>query len=166
MKKVFLIVFVLLTLLSCNKDKLPKATQTGANTFGCKVNGKIYLPKNSSALFASDPIHVDNSPTLGFIISGSQNNGTNQLSYTVQIQAPYITSTGTYDLKTYPYGEYSLDNSPHQFFKTNQSYSGQLTITRCDNGNKIYSGTFFFTAIDNATGQTVKVTDGRFDVKK
>lgn len=40
----------LLTASGCKKnklselDKLPPATQTGANTFGCLVNGKAYLP--------------------------------------------------------------------------------------------------------------------------
>ena len=46
-----LIVFTFLLLIasSCkkesNKDKLPPATQTGENTFGCLVNGKVFVPK-------------------------------------------------------------------------------------------------------------------------
>lgn len=52
------------------------------------------------------------------------------------------------------------------WYTTDSSYVGKLTITRCDNINHIYSGTFFFTAIDPNTGKTVNVTDGRFDVKE
>lgn len=46
-----LIVFTFLLLIasSCkkdaNKDKLPPATQTGENTFGCLINGEVYIPK-------------------------------------------------------------------------------------------------------------------------
>ena len=45
---------LLIILFSCNKDddkpadpvdQLPPATQTGANTVGCLVNGKTFLPK-------------------------------------------------------------------------------------------------------------------------
>jgi hypothetical protein len=28
-------------------DKLPPATQTGANTFGCMVDGKAFMPRKS-----------------------------------------------------------------------------------------------------------------------
>ena len=28
-------------------DQLPPETQTGANTFGCLVNGKVFIPKDS-----------------------------------------------------------------------------------------------------------------------
>jgi len=50
--KILLYACLLLTLCSSsckkennNEDQLPPATQTEANTFGCKINGKIYVPK-------------------------------------------------------------------------------------------------------------------------
>ena len=55
MKKLIILLFTTFTLSSCNKDednnskteleKLPPATQTGANTAGCLVNGVAFLPK-------------------------------------------------------------------------------------------------------------------------
>lgn len=44
--------------VSCKKEstsqdelaKLPPATQTGANTFGCLVNGKAFMPKGSTGI--------------------------------------------------------------------------------------------------------------------
>jgi hypothetical protein len=30
-----------------SKEQLPAITQTGANTFGCYVNGEIFLPRGS-----------------------------------------------------------------------------------------------------------------------
>jgi len=31
----------LLFIISCRKEKLPKLTEEGKNTFGCKINGRI-----------------------------------------------------------------------------------------------------------------------------
>src|SRR5687768_7102625 len=33
---------------SCKKDKLTKETQEGLNTYSCKVNGDVFLPKKQS----------------------------------------------------------------------------------------------------------------------
>ena len=43
---------------SCKKeheDTLPPATQTGAGTFGCKINGKIFIPKGSNGNGTPNP---------------------------------------------------------------------------------------------------------------
>ncbi len=44
-------VISLFTFSQCKKNKneepqLPPETTTGANTFGCKVNGKVFVPKD------------------------------------------------------------------------------------------------------------------------
>ncbi|MCW3074373.1 MAG: hypothetical protein JWP69_1442 [Flaviaesturariibacter sp.] len=50
---------LMLTSVSCKKDKdndkLPPITQNGANTFGCLVNGKVWLPKGYSTNGAPNP---------------------------------------------------------------------------------------------------------------
>ena len=66
MKKLLpLIIFLICSLIisvtmgSCLKglfdEKLPKATQTGANTFGCKIDGKSWIPDGTHDLFVSIP---------------------------------------------------------------------------------------------------------------
>jgi hypothetical protein len=61
----------------------------------------------------------------------------------------------------------------YQVFPCNQLFSeyltsitstGELTLKKFDTVNQIASGTFWFTAVNN-NGDTVKVTDGRFDVR-
>jgi len=54
MRKINLILLIILPLLAlqCNKDpepieQLPEATQTGKNTFGCLVDGEVWLPKGN-----------------------------------------------------------------------------------------------------------------------
>ena len=55
MKKLLLLLLTTFALSCCNKDddkpiaeidKLPPATQTGANTVGCLLDGKAFLPGN------------------------------------------------------------------------------------------------------------------------
>lgn len=49
--KYLLLVIPLALLLGCKKtspapaDQLPPATQTGANTFGCLLNGQVWTPQ-------------------------------------------------------------------------------------------------------------------------
>lgn len=166
MKQFLLIAACLcLLLVSCRKDRLTKATDTGANTFSCKVNGTVFLPKSSS-LFSSDPVFVSNLPINGFIVQGSQNNGSDGFSYSIAIAMPYLTRSGTYELTDYPYGEYRVKVSGGARYRTNPSHTGTVTITRCDLTNRIYSGTFALTAVDDSTGKTIAITKGRFDVKE
>ncbi len=65
-----LFLFVSFTLiLSCKKNGLTKATQNGANTFSCKVDGNTYIAELSAFSFARSPIAVFNFQQDGFSIS-------------------------------------------------------------------------------------------------
>jgi hypothetical protein len=144
---------------------LPEATQVGANTFGCKVDGVVFLPKKSSFSNVS-PLLVSNSHYDGFLLEISHIGFPNDLNYAISLALPQFLSTvGAFDLKNFPFGQYVIKTAPGARYRTNYIYSGQLTITRCDTLHKIYSGTFYFTGLDTATGKTVQVTDGRFDLK-
>ena len=63
MKNILIItMLMLLCAASCkkdnkNEDQLPPATQTGANTFGCLVNGKVFVPKGYGSTGRPNP-HV------------------------------------------------------------------------------------------------------------
>jgi hypothetical protein len=50
-------------------------------------------------------------------------------------------------------------------YMTSSMHTGKVQFTRIDTINRIVSGTFEFSAIDKNTGKTIKVTDGRFDIK-
>ena len=53
-----LAIAITLIFASCkkeNEDTLPPATQTGAGTFGCRINGKVYVPKGNSGTGAPNP---------------------------------------------------------------------------------------------------------------
>ena len=66
----------------------------------------------------------------------------------------------TNDIKGQAYGGYVVDYPPYY---TNSTYTGELYLSKFDTIQQIASGTFYFTAIKSA-GDTVKVTNGRFDM--
>ena len=46
------LLFIAFTFINCSnnddpQDQLPPITQTGANTFGCLVNGQVFVPKDA-----------------------------------------------------------------------------------------------------------------------
>jgi hypothetical protein len=175
------IVFSLLTLCfvlqSCNKDddssndSLPPATQTGANTVGCLVNGEVFLPKNEGI----NPVVVVNYEFFNgeffFGLTFKDQRGT--IDEIVSLGTGYITLeeniTYILDKNTTDDGDYvggggayrpsNLDNGQ---YLTTSSVTGELTISRLDLSNSIISGTFWFDAI-NEQGEIVEIRDGRFD---
>jgi len=169
-KKWILILFTAYTVcmsLSCKKDKLTKATQTGANTFSCKIDGVIFKPSESGGFFSGNPLIVNNWPIDGFTIRARKyKDDNNSVPRNVILKLSYLKTIGSYPLITYPYGQYEIDYSGGPVYRTDATHTGTVTITRCDTVNQIYSGTFSFTAIDKNTNNVVKVTDGRFDVKQ
>jgi len=87
------------------------------------------------------------------------------------LENPFISTPGTYILKADNpnRGVYQLSIvgvAGSGWYTTDNLNTGVLNITRCDLSNRIFSGTFSFTAKNNSTSETVNVTDGRFDLKE
>ena len=160
---------VLLTTLSCNKDGLTKATHKGANTFSCKVNGKIFKPISVGGLFNDNPVlSIRNNAEYDFGIDADNQ----ETSESIDLENPFIKKTGVYKFQAdhpnrgiYTYNIIVNINDPG-VYTTDSTDTGELTITHCDTINHIYSGTFYFTAKDPNTGKAISVTDGRFDLKE
>jgi hypothetical protein len=62
-------------------------------------------------------------------------------------------------------GGYQLLKCSQSFeeYLTNDQVTGQLNLKKFGTLNQIASGIFWFTAV-NGNGDSVKITDGRFDV--
>ena len=160
--------FILSINLCCNKDKLTKATQTGANTFSCKIDGVVFKSSESAGLFGSPPVTVYNYPGDFFTLLGKYyGDRSDPISTYISLSLTHLENTGTYKLNVYPnQSVYVIDYSGGPVYQTDSTHTGIVNITRCDNLNSIYSGTFSFSAIDKNTGKVIKVTDGRFDAKQ
>ncbi len=181
-KKAWLLYVCLLTLFAgcskCNKtispndaSSLPPATQVGAYTFGCMLNGQPWTPVGrQSILVAANPSANYEPDYRGGAFSVSADIYSSQ-----PVRLKEYISVGGIGINRV--GEYNLSNSSilFQYADVAQGisyYSDEdiasnckLVITKLDLTNKIIAGTFSFTLEKKDTGKKVTVTDGRFDMK-
>lgn len=148
-------------------EKLPPITQTGANTFGCLLNGKAWLPKDN---FGQPTFELDVDPTFGngiFVLSAVRyETGSNSTSFSIGSVA--CTNSGNYNIEL-PNQNFSYSSTLLGCSFTHNSNNvyrkGSFTITRYDLANRIFSGTFDFTIYKQGCGDTLYFTNGRFDKK-
>ena len=184
MKKLILFFLTTLSLSCCSKDddrtpveKLPAATQKGANTAGCLVNGEAFLPKGTSL---GGPIlscfYQRNQ--YGYHLGLSIVNKTFDIDKVINIAAnpSQLIENTTYSLvaikdNTFSYisnfGEYyTLTNTGagDAFYTTTDIITGELKITKLDTQKNIISGTFWYDAVNNTNTEKVQVREGRFDM--
>jgi len=188
MKKLFLLLTIIITLSCCNKndnqptkpiDQLPPATQIGANTAGCLVNGEAFLSNDQSV----HPLvcHYLDGEDFTLIISREDDNVYQAVNIFVHVDSPLQVG------QTYPlnleidnnsnfgeyYIQYPLPNLYELHYKTTTIVVGELTITHHDFDNAFLSGTFWFDSkfsySYNYDGETdkneiIEIREGRFDM--
>ncbi len=160
---------------------LPKLTANGANTFGCLVDGEVWLPESNSWTFRrltgsysngvlrlqANKINTKDSlhEAIGIKLAELWEPGTFHLGHWERDAPLEANNAGFYSL-TPLYGDYITlgnESSPE---------SGTVIITSMDtaytSGNRHIAGTFRFTGIEDPLysngGLTVQVTEGRFDI--
>ncbi|SKC11913.1 hypothetical protein SAMN05660477_03141 [Soonwooa buanensis] len=185
MKSSILSTAILLSLLSCDRttntdtadnNKLPPITQTGANTAGCLVNGKILLPRGqkiqNGPVLASFYQYLNGGYHFGLAIDDNKDSNLPSIilgsdmvnfdegkSYLLSENLnnnSLINSFGTYVIA-------DLNTNNLIKFSTTKTYIGELRITHLDTLKHIISGTFWFDAVD-AKGNKAEIREGRFDV--
>lgn len=188
MKKILLLLLTT-CILSCATDdsikdpkfKLPPETQTGANTFGVTINGKVYIPRDPIGFNWAGP------ESRGLRLSGGGIqpyeyteiivvDGASSIGFKLTVHIQNLITTGIYNLKQSNFQDQTdsiLEN--HAYFKIwdnnikNYAYYGSvenqstLEITRLSNG--IVSGKFEgkFFRYDNPE-DFILINDGRFDI--
>lgn len=186
MKKAFLLLLITL-LFGCIKDdddgtndSLPEITQEGKNTFGCTINGEIFIPKkeqgsifDSSEVLEAKYYYEHYYTAEGYTLNiSSYNDFTRKGIYIFLSQgAEQLQENMTYDFQEYSpnniNGRFTWINDPntqnYQGEYYTQANSGELNIIKLDTVNKIISGTFWFDAIDYY-GNPAEIRDGRFDL--
>lgn len=164
-----------LFLLSCKKEitELPPATQTGANTFGAKVNGEFWVPQGFGSLPANDILEARMSGT--YLIINARNFSSSPTETEFEIRIKDVVAPGTYVLNanvsppsaTQSYAYYVKRRvTPLDEWVTASTHTGIVHITRVDTVNLIVSGTFEFSMKNlSGSGDPLTVTEGRFDLK-
>ena len=176
MKQFLLPTLTLLLLTQCQKEKadpdpasqLPPATQTGANTFGCLVNGQAWTPKGNSG-YANYDVVYDPTYSQGTLsVAASRFTGNGADNQIVGFSSDSLRTVGTYKLRTggRHQGDFNnrLTSCIYHSVDKGTYCKGSFTITRLDYKVGVVSGTFSFT-LAKAGCDTVKITQGRFDKK-
>ncbi len=166
--KVFLIaVFVGTLSHGCKSDEesLPAPTSQGLNTFGCKIDGKVWIANGlsnesgPSAKAIEAELKIIDPNTFYLMIHTRSSSGTR-----VQLTLPKgtIGLNSLRNLYDECFGIY-YDNQ-FKIFHSMEANPGKVVITRLDTINQIVSGTFEFDAEYLVDKRIVKVTEGRFDI--
>ena len=173
-----LILFIsLLLFISCSDENdgtaesLPTITTSGSNTFGCKIENEIFLPRrkvsyssnyDGNVLKAIYEIGISNYK----IRISAENQFTNK-----NIEINYLSTTPFIEGITYQILDNSSGNFHAQYYsffnfnyQTTNNTLGEIRILKFDYSNKIISATFWFDAT-NSQGEIIKVREGRFDIK-
>lgn len=161
---------------ACDKEVelLPDPTQTGANTFGAKVDGENWGPLKFGVVPGAPVLEARVSADSSVFIT-ARNLSRSPLETEMEIYLKQAKAPGTYALNqntdVYPahtasYGYYLKRNvSLVDQWVTGASATGQVQVTKMDWAERILSGTFSFTAAAKYGSPAVTVTEGRFDVR-
>ena len=164
---------LLFTFSQCKKNKneepqLPPETTTGAMTFGCKVNGKVFVPKDGRGRPGLYVQYVN----LGAGVGGGwflNIPATNWLpnppeGVNIETDSLLISQGQTYQFK-------NAKGFPRAFYQNGDIFpkfdndSGSIFISKFDQVDRILSGTFSFIGTSATTGIKVIITEGRFDIR-
>jgi hypothetical protein len=176
MKRILTISLAALVLFTaCKKEvkELPQNTQTGANTFGAKINGQLWAPQGFGPVPANNLLEARMIGNDLLIDARNFASSPNETEFSIRLVS--VTDIGVYTLNsnaTHPslvssYCYYVKRNlTPQNEWITSTANTGSVTITKLDLTNKIVSGTFQFNALNiyNAP-EPLAVTEGRFDIK-
>jgi len=164
--------------------RLPPATQSGQNTFGCLVNGEVWLPQGEDPGWVA-LVAFGSRWGEGLVVSFSENlerplpfqhalsirayqDSVRKNGSSLNIRMDQVRDTGIYTLGPaiefdetstegiLSYGSINATVSTYQF----------LRITHLDRENRIISGTFEFDAIHITDDpDTFRIRQGRFDLQ-
>ena len=183
MKTKLLLYSALLLLTQCSKCKhndpqpeppatLPAETQTGAGTFGCLINGKVYTAPSTilttgdwqslTKLVVGGQLHENgNRRTEGVPVSMALNGQLlNQQAFSM------ISSATPFPIFTPGVNQfYARTVILPCIYDGARFKTGRVELVKFDGVQRIASGRFAFALYEPGGCDTLRVTNGRFDVK-
>ncbi len=173
MKYIALTLLVFLSVIACDKSdddspkdpvsQLPLATMTGENTFGCLINGKPFIVKNTNnqvAIYQGGGLSISGSLIIdGFTQEVNIFISESAIGNMIIVNQTYILNNNS-TMKGQLYKE-----NENCFLETSDSSNGNIRITNLDSTNFVVSGFFEFEATSNDCQQVVEITNGRFDLQ-
>ena len=175
MKNKLYIFILLFLILGCSSDDdscvgidcLPEATQTGAGTFGCLVNGEPFV--DNSGDFNCFYQLVDGE--YNFSISAGAVVNSFPRALRLSTNAIEMVENSTYDLVEKGQGNahaaviFYFEGFQANENTTDESNRGLLHLTKLDFQNNIISGSFHFQVKDTLNNKIYEFTEGHFDAQ-
>ncbi len=151
---------------------LPPATQTGAGTFGCLVNGKVWVPRvpllAATYQEISSTISEKNYSGAGGITCNLEDAEIQQDDWLSLRFPPTLFDTITFCTPT-PNLLLLFRNTNGHYYRSDivQIPNNCIKITKLDTISNVLSGIFSFTLFRDSInlGNKLEITDGRFDLK-
>lgn len=191
MKTLTIFIFSLLLFTNCNRDndtqadnsqKLPPETQTGANTFGCMINGRLFYPRDgigdvmgtnkalswwgsSSSMYEYREMKVANfrdGKPINYMYFHLHDLPTIGVGEYIWRESNFNNDIDGL-MQNYLYVRAFDYNSNTWKWYTSYENSGKTTITKYG-GQPIVSGTFSGKLRTEDGSETIEIVDGRFDI--
>lgn len=176
------ILFSLLSLVACKKKESAEPLPSGKNTYSCQIDGQEFTPHLPPVILSTNRAlearrtdrstgfflqAKDSFNELAIYFSATQGVGTYPLGF-ARSPIPYPSNPNSYgyyqkNVPLPPGGDPYNPPRPLRYY-TDMTNTGTVTVTRFDTVARIAGGTFEYTAREAATGQLVRVTNGKFDV--
>jgi hypothetical protein len=175
----FIFILLLIFFASCCKKEridlpdnnnipgLPPATQSGANTLGFLLNGKPWTPEGNNSLTIDFDSGIDDG-VMGIVAYRTVNSTSQNFGFGIRdsmnfVNSPYVLSlsqNGLFRIGVYSSATCFLRSTDNGTYR-----NGMLKITALDRTRRIVAGSFEATLFNPFCGDTIKITNGRFDLK-
>ncbi|MBL0294048.1 MAG: hypothetical protein IPQ04_07235 [Saprospiraceae bacterium] len=170
MKSAIIIFFSILLLASCKKEKMPDAlppiTTEGKGTFGCKINGEIWIPKTQDEFLGNNfdlvAIYEEDLPKR-ISMGASKKYGDFKQEFSIYIYQPITIGVLDTNIISMRFIDVNVSFEPYEITRYKQHTN--FNIKRFDISNRIVSGTFEGLLVKPITKDSIKITEGRFDVR-
>ena len=154
----------------------PELTTEGLNTFGCKINGKEWVPcvdlngrvvglgRMESRLRESDRSNTFAVSLTRSVCDSTYSNVDANALFSIRLKPAAIGQyaiPGMFEIAKF---DWSPDGSQYGYSIIDTLAINQFRINRLDTAKNIISGQFQITLIEEQTGKKVEITDGRFDL--
>ncbi|WP_027419417.1 hypothetical protein [Crocinitomix catalasitica] len=186
-KTSFLFLLTCLTLITvaCKKDTpkdddkiiqvLPELTHEGKHTFGCKVNGEVWVARSGGGINGQRKLyaHYDAEDGEFYFVAHKQIYDENILESINLIQLKDVYGTGLYSFSISAFDGTPIlcffdahENRTCRGYYHDSLHKSELNITFYDTINRIISGTFELDITNfDCEDSIMHITDGRFDVR-
>lgn len=170
------VLYCLFSFAQCKKSNpdsngLPAATQEGKNTLGFSLNGQPWIPQgnNGTGNLSIDFDPGFNNGILGIVAYRTLSSyDKTQFILGIADSLNFKTAPFALVIKKKSIGGLSFSTKNYcDILHTDTTIyeTGKINISKLDRTNRIISGTFEGVLFKQICGDTVRITDGRFDMK-